>query len=131
MTQPSGWRSRTQISVDGRTYQSVEEMPPAVRQRYEQAMRQFDRDGNGIPDVLEGAPPDPNVISSVTTHEHIIVNGREYDSWEKVPPGLRALAGPGSQRMASGGVHFSGGAVVVLLVIAGLLGAAIMWALVT
>ena len=128
MTQPSGWSTRTQINIDGRTYSSVEEMPPAVRQRYEQAMRQFDRDGNGIPDVLEGAKPDPNVISHVTTHERIIVNGREYDSWDKVQPGLRALAEPGTHRVAANGIHFSGGAILMLLLAAVLAGAGIMWA---
>ena len=128
MTRPN-WTSRTQITIDGQTYGSVEEMPPDARRRYQDAMRQFDRDGNGVPDVLEGAPADPNVIASVTTSERIIVNGREYGSWNEVPPELRAVLRPGASKGSLGSIHFTGGAMVVLLIAAALIGAAIMWVL--
>lgn len=127
--QPSTWSSRTQITIDGRTYASAQEMPPDVRARYEQAMRAFDRDGNGVPDVLEGAPPDPNVIAQVTTQEKIIVNGREYDSWSKVPPEFRSLMEHGTSRISINGINFSGAALLILIVTAGLIGAAVTWAL--
>ena len=126
---PSPWSSRTEITIDGRTYAGVQEMPPDVRARYEQAMRAFDRDGNGVPDVLEGASPDPNVISQVTTRQKIIVNGREYDSWNELPPELRSLLRPGASKASLGSIHFTGGALALLLVVAALLGAAVMWAL--
>src|SRR5262245_61154174 len=48
----------TRIKIDGKVYSSVEEMPPEIRSQYENAMRAFpDRDGNGIPDVLDGPWP--------------------------------------------------------------------------
>jgi hypothetical protein len=47
-------RELTQITVNGRAYRSVDEMPPDVRAEYEQAMQMLaDKDGNGVPDILE------------------------------------------------------------------------------
>jgi hypothetical protein len=42
------------IVIDGKTYQKVEEMPPEIRARYEDAIRQLDVNGNGISDFVEG-----------------------------------------------------------------------------
>ena len=39
---------------DGKTYNSLEEMPPEVRAKYATAMHQVDKDDNGVPDFLEG-----------------------------------------------------------------------------
>src|SRR5215207_5326685 len=46
----------TRITVNGKEYTRVEDMPPDVRRQYEQVMSQMqlDADGNGIPDVFEG-----------------------------------------------------------------------------
>ena len=94
------------IVIDGKTYNSVNEMPPDVRAKYEQAMKsvkdkglngfpsQFenagnifkDQDGNGIPDLFEGAAS--TQIS--TTSTRIVVNGKEYGSIEELPPDARA-----------------------------------------
>lgn len=38
---------------DGKTYNSLDEMPPEVRAKYATAMHQIDRDDNGVPDILE------------------------------------------------------------------------------
>ena len=46
--------SSTKIIVDGKTYNSVDELPPDVRAKYEQAMGALDANRNGVPDVLEG-----------------------------------------------------------------------------
>ena len=92
------------IVIDGKTYNSVDEMPPDVRQKYEQAMKslkdekrngfpdQFesvsilkDQDGNGIPDIFEG-----NTTTQIsTTSTRIVVNGKEYGSIEELPPDAR------------------------------------------
>ena len=47
--------STGRIKVNGKTYKSVDEMPPDVRRQYEQAMQTMmaDRDRNGVPDILE------------------------------------------------------------------------------
>ncbi len=38
---------------DGKTYDSVDQMPPEVREKYAAAMQQIDKNQNGIPDFLE------------------------------------------------------------------------------
>jgi hypothetical protein len=40
--------------VDGKTYNSVDDLPPDARARYEQAMGTMDKNRNGMPDFLEG-----------------------------------------------------------------------------
>ena len=40
--------------VDGKTYNSLEELPPDARAKYEQAMGSMDKNRNGMPDFLEG-----------------------------------------------------------------------------
>lgn len=122
--------SQTRITIEGKTYQSVEEMPADVRRRYEQAMSVLsDRDGNGVPDVLEGDSPDPNVISHVTTSQRVFVNGREYENWDEVPHGLRRLmeagVGLGTSRRMS--FQLNPGALLAILLAAGLIGAGVLW----
>jgi len=93
------------IVIDGKTYNSVDEMPPDVRAKYEQAMQslkdkgrnslpgQFeninnmlkDQDGNGIPDIFEGA----SSTQISTTSTRIVINGKEYSSVDKLPPDAR------------------------------------------
>ena len=46
----------TQFVVDGKAYSSLDELPTAARQKYEQAIGRFDANHNGIPDLLEDSP---------------------------------------------------------------------------
>jgi len=46
----------TQFIVDGKTYSSLDELPPEARQKYEQELGRFDANRNGIPDLLEHSP---------------------------------------------------------------------------
>jgi hypothetical protein len=80
--------NQKRIVIDGTVYNSVDEMPPDVRQQYEQAMRNFDKKQTGTPDLLENMNPfgDHNVMSSAK----IIVNGQVYDSVDQLPPDVRA-----------------------------------------
>jgi hypothetical protein len=89
------------IVIDGKTYKSVEEMPEDVRRNYEQALGNMDKDRNGIPDMLENAnaffddkdgTPDTfeGMTSKVITTTKVIVNGREYNSLNDLPPDVRA-----------------------------------------
>ena len=93
------------IVIDGKTYNSVNEMPADVRARYEQAMRTLkDQDGNRIPDVLEGKDllsdadrdgmPDrlENLAGAplVTNSFKVLLDGREYNSLDNLPPEARA-----------------------------------------
>src|SRR5438477_12565478 len=87
----------TKITVNGRTYQSVDEMPPDARAQYERAMSMLaDRDGNGVPDAFEGKGPDTltagvgkGTVSVTTTMRRFVINGKNYDRWEDIPEDLR------------------------------------------
>jgi hypothetical protein len=93
------------IVIDGNTYKSVEEMPPDIRQKYEQAMRSLedtynnrvpdafektnvlaDQNKNGIPDVVE------NLVAgqAIASNMKIIVDGKEFNGLEGLPPEARA-----------------------------------------
>ncbi len=81
-------RPTNRITINNRTYGSVEEMPPDVRAQYERAMAALpDENHNGVPDILEqnGATH----VSKITTVTRLVINGREYSSLEDVPPDLR------------------------------------------
>lgn len=93
------------IVIDGKTYNSVDEMPPDVRQKYEEAMRSLgdannnripdafenmnilvDKDKDGIPDVVENLVAGQAVINNMK----IIVDGKEFNGIENLPPEARA-----------------------------------------
>jgi hypothetical protein len=94
MAKASFTRITTKIIVDGRTYSSVEEMPAAVRQKYEATLGRLlaDRDGNGVPDVFEAGTVGGAGVSHVTRATTVYkTNGREFTSLDDVPPEFRAL----------------------------------------
>lgn len=91
------------IVIDGKTYHSLEEMPPDVRQKYEQALQALadangnhipdalenilvDKDNNGVPDLLENLGLGKNVRSQIK----ITVNGKNFNGIEDLPPEARA-----------------------------------------
>ena len=93
------------IVIDGKTYNSLDEMPPDIRQRYEQAMRSLgnansnqipdafetmnifaDKDKDGVPDVLENLAASHATVNRMK----IIVDGKEFDGLENLPPEARA-----------------------------------------
>jgi hypothetical protein len=93
------------IVIDGKTYNSVNEMPPEVRQRYEQAISSLgnangnqipdafeamnifaDKDKDGVPDVLENIAASHATLNTMK----IIVDGKEFDGLENLPPEARA-----------------------------------------
>lgn len=54
----------TSITINGKAYASPDEMPPDVRQAYDDAIRQIDANRNGIPDVLEQTAGQARTLSS-------------------------------------------------------------------
>jgi hypothetical protein len=86
--------AQTRITIGDRTYDSPEAMPPEVRAMYEKVMREVrsleDRNGNGIPDILEdeGGPPSGG---KVVVQNRIAVNGVTYRSIDDMPPDVRAV----------------------------------------
>ncbi len=93
------------IVIDGKTYNSVNEMPEDVRKLYEQARSSFrDQDENRVPDAIEGARPlsdqnrngIPDIIENtagapiVANALKVLFDGREYHSLDELPPDARA-----------------------------------------
>lgn len=93
------------IVIDGKTYNSVNEMPEDVRRLYEQARSTFndqdanrvpdaierpgelsDKNRNGIPDVIENTAGGPIVANALK----VLFDGREYSNIDELPPDARA-----------------------------------------
>ncbi len=98
------------IVIDGKTYHSAEEMPPDIRQKYEEVMRSLgDTNGNRVPDLFESVLSQPaNVLAdknqngipdivenlvagrAAVDRMKIIVDGKEFNGLEGLPPEARA-----------------------------------------
>lgn len=90
------------IIFNGKTYNSLEEMPPNERQAYEQMMNIFvDANGNGIPDFLEGDMV-KNVLSAVTSNIHF--NGQVYEGMNELPPDVREKIQGAFEKMSELGI---------------------------
>lgn len=75
------------IVIDGKTYNSVNEMPDDVRRQYEQAMSSFkDQDGNRIPDAIENT----RSASVAADSFKVVLDGKEFYSLDDLPPEARA-----------------------------------------
>jgi hypothetical protein len=94
--------SWTRITINGVNYAGVEEMPPDVRQQYEQTLGKLmaDRDGDGVPDVLQGKAPAGDKSTVVIKQvKSIVVNGQRYESLSDAPAEVqRMLAAEFPQR---------------------------------
>jgi len=83
------------IVIDGKTYNSVDEMPEEVRRNYEEAIRNFsagratnapaDNDNDGVPDVMKNAR-----AINLSGGMKFIVDGKTYNSVDELPPDARA-----------------------------------------
>lgn len=92
------------ILFNGKTYNSVEEMPANERQAFEQVSKMFvDENGNGIPDFLEGDLVQ-NVLAAHSTKTQISVNGKTFHTLEDLPPDLRQSVDTAFQLLAKSGV---------------------------
>ncbi len=77
------------IIFNGKTYNSIDEMPANERQAYEGLANMFeDKNGNGIPDFLEGDMAN-KVLNAYTSSSSINLNGKMYNSMDELPPEMR------------------------------------------
>jgi hypothetical protein len=76
----------TKITVNGREYDSIDHMPPDVREIYSKAMAALHEPGTANLSSLIKKD-----IVSHTVKESITYNGREYKSFDELPPEARAL----------------------------------------
>lgn len=92
------------IIFNGKTYNSIEDMPANERQAFEQMSQMFvDKNGNGIPDFLEGDMVQ-NVLAAHSTKTSINVNGKTYHSVEDLPPELRQSVDGAFQMLSNLGI---------------------------
>jgi hypothetical protein len=94
------------ISFNGKTYNSLEEMPADQRAAYEQVMSFMkDENNNGIPDLFEG-----DVIQKMIglASTRVIVNGQEMQNIESMPPEARAKFDKAMQKLNQLGILPSG-----------------------
>ena len=57
--------SSTKIIANGTEYNSLDELPPDIRAKYEQAMGTLDANRNGVPDFFEGMMNAPGQTSNM------------------------------------------------------------------
>ncbi len=82
-----------QINFNGKSYTSIEEMPPEARQAYQQAMALLaDQNANGLPDFLDGLMQGQSLDTLVeplnvlaASQSQIIINGQTYASPNEMP----------------------------------------------
>jgi hypothetical protein len=91
------------ISFNGKSYNSLEEMPTDQRAAYEQVMAFMkDENNNGIPDLFEG-----DVIQKMiglAANTRIIVNGQEVQGLEAMSPEARAKFDNAMQKLGQLGI---------------------------
>jgi hypothetical protein len=76
------------IIFNGKTYNDINDMPADERRAYDQMSSIFlDKDGNGIPDFMEG-----NIAMSVmnASASGFVVNGKTYASLDDMPEDMRS-----------------------------------------
>ncbi|NWG34087.1 MAG: hypothetical protein HXY42_06560 [Chloroflexi bacterium] len=73
----------TRIVIDGKTYNSVNEMPPEIRAKYEQATADAKRERTAD---FAGQTAQPFAFNAMK----FVVDGKEYDSLDDLPPEARA-----------------------------------------
>lgn len=92
------------IYFNGKTYNSLEEMPPEMRQAYEQMMGMFvDKNGNGIPDFLEGDIV-KNISNIYTAASAVHFDGKTYNNFNELPSDVQAKVSTAFNQMASMGI---------------------------
>jgi hypothetical protein len=90
------------IFFNGKTYNSLDEMPANERQAFDQLSTMFvDKDGNGIPDFLEGDMA-KNVMTAFTSSVNL--NGQTYNGLNELPPEVRAKVQGAFQKLSELGI---------------------------
>lgn len=107
----------TEITINGKTYHSVDEMPPDVRAQYEQMEAMFaDKNNNGIPDIAEDGTSGAKVFSSVTTSTHTFPMDGSMPGSMGGSPSLRSSYNRTASGSANGEVQMSRTKLIALLV---------------
>jgi hypothetical protein len=77
------------IMVNGKEYDSVDDMPAEVRSVYQSMSGMLaDADHNGVPDILEGKG-NPAAVVTAHLNFHIVHDGKVYTNVSELPPDLQ------------------------------------------
>ncbi len=111
--------TRVRFVYGGKAYDSVDQMPPEVRAKYELAMQQLDRNHDGVPDVLQGniaSSAAPDIIAPTSSADAL--NSPSND-WAPITPTIPVVAPeqPDNKRMLMASVAII---IMVALVVVGL-----------
>lgn len=92
------------IIFNGKTYNDINDMPANERRAFEQMSHMFmDKNGNGIPDFLEGDMVQ-NVLAAHAAKTNVSVDGKTYHSLEDLPPELRQSVDGAFQMLSDMGI---------------------------
>ena len=90
------------IIFNGKSYNSLEEMPQNEKQAYEQMMEIFvDENGNGVPDFLEGDIVQ-NVLKQFSTK--VVIEGKTVHGLNELPPEMQANVQSAFKKLSQLGV---------------------------
>ncbi|MEN9561770.1 MAG: hypothetical protein RIR73_14 [Chloroflexota bacterium] len=90
------------IIFNGKTYTDINDMPADERQAYDQMSSIFlDKDGNGIPDFMEGNIA-MNVMNASTSG--FVVNGNTYASLNDMPEDMQSKMRSAFDTLANAGL---------------------------
>jgi hypothetical protein len=96
------------VSFNGKTYNSLEEMPADQRAAYERVMAFLkDENHNGIPDMFEGDAIQKMV--KLAANSRVVINGQEMKSLDSLPPEARAKFDQAMQRLSQLGISLPTG----------------------
>lgn len=90
------------IIFNGKTYNDINDMPADERKAYDQMSSIFlDKDGNGIPDFMEG-----NIAMNVmnASASGYVVNGKTYASLDDMPKDMRSKMRSAFDALANAGL---------------------------
>lgn len=92
------------IIFNGKSYNSLEEIPEQERQKYKQLADMFvDKNGNGIPDFLEGDIV-KNISNIYTAASAINFNGNTFSNFNELPPDVQEKVKTAFTKMSSMGL---------------------------
>lgn len=84
--------------INGKTYTSLEEMPPEVRAQWDAMQSVFaDKNQNGLPDVMDNLAAAGATMAQAST---IVYQGKTYASPDDLPPEGRAAYDAGMRKLA-------------------------------
>ena len=90
------------IVFNGKTYNSIEEMPANERRAFDQLSNMFvDKNGNGIPDFLEGDMA-KNVMTAFTSSVNL--NGQTYNGMNELPEDVRIKVQGAFEKLSEFGI---------------------------